>query len=199
MFGEEKMKERFQEYLKASNDLIHRIMNNSEIFEKVASAIMSMEHCLMGGGKIIIAGNGGSAADAQHFAAELVGRFLYNRKAFSAIALTTNTSNITAIANDFDFGEIFSRQIEALARPGDVFFGISTSGESKNIINAAIACAKRGITSIGLLGKGGGLIKDYVNIPIIIPSENTPKIQEMHITLLHFICWELEKDLRKKA
>jgi D-sedoheptulose 7-phosphate isomerase len=193
------MKERFGQYLKASNDLIHRVMNNPEIFEKVASAIMSMEHCLMGGGKIIIAGNGGSAADAQHFAAELIGRFLYNRKAFSAIALTTNTSNITAIANDFDFGEIFSRQIEALARPGDVFFGISTSGESKNIINAAIACAKRGITSIGLLGKGGGLIKDYVNIPIIIPSENTPKIQEMHITLLHFICWELEKDLRKKA
>jgi len=193
------MKERFNQYLKASNDLIHRVMNNSEIFEKVKSAIMSIEHCLIGGRKIMIAGNGGSAADAQHFATELVGRFNHSRSALSAIALNTDTSNITAIGNDFGFEKIFSRQIEALARPGDVFLGISTSGESKNIIQAAIACAKIGVNTIGLLGKGGGLVKDHVRIPIIIPSENTPKIQEMHITLLHFICWELEKDLRKKA
>jgi len=173
------------------------MMNDYEIFEKVKSAIMSIEHCLIGGGKILIAGNGGSAADAQHFAAELIGRFNHNRQALSAIALTTDTSNLTAIGNDLGFENIFSRQIEALARHGDIFLGISTSGESKNIILAAIACAKRGITSIGLLGKGGGLIKDHVDMPIIVPSENTPKIQEMHITLLHFICWELERDLGK--
>jgi len=191
------MKERFIQYLKASDDLIHRVVNDYGIFKKLESAIMGIEHCLMGGGKIIIAGNGGSAADAQHFAAELIGRFNHNRQALSAIALTTDTSNLTAIGNDLGFENIFSRQIEALARHGDVFLGISTSGESKNIILAAIACAKRGITSIGLLGKGGGLIKDHVDMPIIVPSENTPKIQEMHITLLHFICWELERDLGK--
>lgn len=189
------MKERFEQYLKASDDLIYKIVNDPKIFEKLKSAIMSIEHCLIGGGKIMIAGNGGSAADAQHFAAELVGRFNHNRQSLSAIALTTDTSNITAIGNDFGFDYIFSRQIEGLARSGDVFLGISTSGESKNIIQAAIACTKRGIKTIGLLGKGGGLVKDYVDIPIIVPSENTPKIQEMHITLLHFICWELERTL----
>jgi len=193
------MKERFIQYLKTSDDLIHRVMNDYGIFKKLESAIIGIERCLLGGGKIIIAGNGGSAADAQHFAAELVGRFNHNRQALSAIALTTDTSNLTAIGNDSGFEYIFSRQIEALARHGDIFLGISTSGESKNIILAAIACAKRGITSIGLLGNGGGLIKDHVDMPIIVPSENTPKIQEMHITLLHFICWELERDLRKKA
>jgi D-sedoheptulose 7-phosphate isomerase len=193
------MKERFIQYLKTSDDLIHRVVNDYGIFKKLESAIIGIERCLLGGGKIIIAGNGGSAADAQHFAAELVGRFNHNRQALSAIALTTDTSNLTAIGNDSGFEYIFSRQIEALARHGDIFLGISTSGESKNIILAAIACAKRGITSIGLLGNGGGLIKDHVDMPIIVPSENTPKIQEMHITLLHFICWELERDLRKKA
>jgi D-sedoheptulose 7-phosphate isomerase len=193
------MKERFIQYLKASDDLIHRVVNDYGIFEKAKSAIMSIEHCLRGGGKVVIAGNGGSAADAQHFAAELISRFSHNRIALPAIALTTDTSIITAVGNDFGFEHIFSRQIEGLARPGDVFLGISTSGNSKNIIQAVIACAKRGITTIGLLGNNGGLAKDYFHIPIIVPSDNTPKIQEMHITLLHFICWELERDLRTQV
>lgn len=189
------MKERFIQYLKVSDDLIHRMVNDYGIFKKLESTVMQIDHCLRGGGKILVAGNGGSAADAQHFAAELIGRFSHNRVALPAIALTTDTSIITAVGNDFGFEHIFSRQIEGMARPGDVFLGISTSGNSKNIIQAVIACAKRGITTIGLLGQGGGLIKDYVHIPIIVPSENTPKIQEMHITLLHFICWELEREI----
>ncbi len=192
------MKERFVEYFKASQRLIDRIINDSLIYEKLVSVIATSERCLMGGGKIMTAGNGGSAADAQHFAAELVVRFIRNRRALAAIALGTNISNATAVSNDFNFKEIFSREIEALARPGDVFFGISTSGKSQNIVDAAIACAKRGVTTIGLLGGYGGILKDIVDIPIIIPSESTAKIQEMHITIIHFICWELERSLSKE-
>lgn len=192
------MQERFQEYFKSSQRLIDKIINDSLIYKRLVSAVAAIERCLMGGGKVVVAGNGGSAADAQHFAAELVGRFLHNRQALSAIALTTDTSNITAIGNDFGFEHIFSRQVEALARPGDVFLGISTSGNSQNIVNAVAACMKRGITTIGLLGGYGGVLKDMVDIPLIVPHEKTPKIQEMHITMIHFICWELERSLSKE-
>ena len=134
---------------------------------------------------LFIAGNGGSAADAQHFAAELVGRFQVNRRALPCIALTTDTSNLTAIGNDFGFREVFARQIEALGRTGDVFIGISTSGNSENIIIAAEEAKRQGLTTIGLLGRDGGKLANMVDHAVIVPHEVTARIQEAHIFILH--------------
>jgi len=144
----------------------------------------------------MVAGNGGSAADAQHFAAELVGRFRLNRMGLPAIALSTDTSIITAVSNDYNFNEIFSRQIEALGKQGDVFVGISTSGNSENVVRAVQECTKIGITTICLLGNDGGKLKGLADISLIIPSSITSKIQEMHIILLHLICGEVEKNMQ---
>lgn len=140
------------------------------------------------GGKIFIAGNGGSAADAQHIAAELVSRFYKERKALAAESLTVNTSNITAIANDYDFSEIFSRQLEANGRKGDIFWGISTSGNSKNIISAVIKAKELGMRIIGFTGKDGGEMANMCDFIIKIPSKDTPRIQENHILIAHIIC-----------
>lgn len=136
--------------------------------------------------KILIAGNGGSAADAQHFAAELVGRFQVNRRALPCIALTTDTSNLTAIGNDFGFREVFARQVEALGRAGDVFIGISTSGNSENIIAAVEEAKQQNMTTIGLLGRDGGKLADMVHHAVIVPHDVTARIQEAHIFILHY-------------
>ena len=143
--------------------------------------------------KILIAGNGGSAADAQHFATELVGKFAAKRKGLPAIALTTNSSNLTAIPNDFGGDELFKRQLESLAKPGDVFFGISTSGNSENLIKALEWGRSNNLISIGLLGKGGGKMKDYSDISIIVPSDNTQNIQESHIMIIHILCQMIDE------
>ena len=147
---------------------------------------------LEAGGKIIFIGNGGSAADAQHLAAELVGRFKKNRGALAAIALTTDTSILTAVGNDFGFDQIFSRQIEALAKKEDLLVGISTSGESKNIIQAIEKAKVRGLKSVGFLGKDGGNIKGLADVDLTICLDNTPSIQEMHILAGHAICGIVE-------
>lgn len=140
------------------------------------------------GGKILIAGNGGSAADSQHFAAELVGRFMKERKALPAIALTTDSSVLTCMGNDYGFDDIFDRQVEALGKENDVFFGISTSGNSKNIIKAVLKAKEKGLTTIGLLGKDGGKLKDICDYNITIPYKETARIQEHHIMTIHLIC-----------
>lgn len=145
------------------------------------------------GGKILLMGNGGSAADAQHIAAELVGRYLLERNAIPAIALSTDTSIITAIGNDYGYNIIFERQIEALGRENDIVFGISTSGNSENIYRAFIAAEKRNIKTIGLLGKDGGKIGKVCDMPLIVPSEQTPRVQEIHIAIGHIICEEIER------
>ncbi len=147
------------------------------------------------GNKLLIMGNGGSAADAQHFAGELVSRFRMERPGLPAIALSTDTSIITAIGNDYGFERIFSRQIEALATPGDAVIGISTSGNSPNIRKALEAAQQAGCTTIGLLGKDGGNIKDLCDIPLIIPSNDTPRIQEAHIAIIHILCDLIEQGL----
>ena len=144
------------------------------------------------GGKILIFGNGGSAADAQHIAAELVGRYKMERKGLSAIALTTDSSSLTAIANDFGYEHVFDRQIEALANTEDVVIGISTSGNSKNVINAIQLAKKIGCKSIGLTGKSGGYMSKICNINLIIPAQETARIQEMHILVGHIICHLIE-------
>jgi D-sedoheptulose 7-phosphate isomerase len=140
------------------------------------------------GNKVLIAGNGGSAADAQHIAAELTGRFVKERKPLPGIALTTDTSAITAIANDYGYDFVFSRQLEALAQPGDLFIGISTSGNSQGIINAFQAAQKLNCKTIGLSGKDGGKMKGICDVNIVVPSNTTARIQEMHILIGHILC-----------
>jgi D-sedoheptulose 7-phosphate isomerase len=144
------------------------------------------------GNKLLICGNGGSAADSQHFAAEVVGRFEKERKGFSAIALTTDTSALTAIGNDYGFDKVFSRQVEALGQKGDILIGISTSGNSNNVIEAVKVAKGLGIFTVGLLGKDGGQLKDLVDKAFIARSNNTARIQEVHITFIHAICRVLD-------
>ena len=143
---------------------------------------------LKSGQKILVAGNGGSAADAQHFAAELAGKFVYERKGLPAIALTANSSIVTAIGNDFGYEHIFSRQVEGFGRQGDVFIGISTSGNSQNLIQAMQSAKNIGITTVGLIGKDGGSMKHHCDLKLIVPSANTQHIQEAHIMIIHELC-----------
>ena len=148
------------------------------------------------GGKILIFGNGGSAADAQHIAAELVGRYKLERKGLSAIALSTDTSALTAIANDYGYEHVFDRQIEALANPEDVAVGISTSGNSSNVINALQLAKNIGCKSIGLSGKYGGDMNKLCDVNLVIPAKDTARIQEMHILVGHIICHLIELEFR---
>lgn len=140
------------------------------------------------GKKILIAGNGGSAADAQHFAAELSGRFLIEREGLPALALTTNTSVLSAIGNDFSYDQVFSRQLRALSQRGDVFVGITTSGNSKNILEALKVGKERGIVMVGLLGRDGGMAASLCDASLIVPSQSTQYIQNAHITVIHLWC-----------
>ncbi|MFQ5582549.1 MAG: SIS domain-containing protein [Mariprofundaceae bacterium] len=165
--------------------------------EPLLSAAEKMVACLQGGGKVLACGNGGSAADAQHFAGELVNRFEMNRPGLAAIAMTHDASVITSIANDLAFDEIFSRQVEALGRPGDLLLAISTSGTSANIIAAADAAETVGMHTIALTGRDGGLLGRHNNVcvHINIPHDSTPRIQEMHITCLHLICTLVDENM----
>ena len=161
----------------------------------VAAAVTALEEAFAKGNKLLVMGNGGSAADAQHFAAEIIGRFKLERPALPAIALTTDSSILTAIGNDYGFDAVFSRQVEGLAAHGDVVFGISTSGNSPNVKAALETAQAKGCTTIALLGRDGGSIKELADIPLIVPSFDTPRIQEGHITIIHIICDLLEKRL----
>ena len=166
-----------------------------QLTPQIARCAEILVAALADGRKILIAGNGGSAADAQHFAAELVGRFLKERRALPAIALTTDSSIMTAIANDYGFERIFARQVEALASAGDVVFGISTSGNSANILAALAAARQRGCTTIALLGHDGGAIASRVDLPLIVGCTETPHIQELHVTIINLLCKLIEVQL----
>ncbi len=154
---------------------------------------------LRAGGKILVCGNGGSAADAQHLAAELVGRFGHTRRGLPAIALTTDSSALTSIGNDFGFDAVFARQVEALARPGDVLIGISTSGNSRNVIEAIQAASALGVTTLGLLGGAGGALKTMLDYALIAPSSETPRIQECHILIAHIWCAMIDEAFKDAA
>ncbi len=167
----------------------------SEMTSQIASLAERLIETFKIGNKLLIMGNGGSAADAQHFAAEIVSRFRIERPALPAIALSTDTSIITAIGNDYGFDRIFSRQIEALAAPGDAVIGISTSGNSPNIQKGLEVARQAGCSTIGLLGKDGGTIKAVCDISLIIPSNDTPRVQEGHITVIHILCDLIELGL----
>lgn len=147
------------------------------------------------GGKVVLFGNGGSAADAQHIACELVGRFVLKRQAFPAIALTTNTSTLTALANDYGYETVFSRQVEAVVNERDVVIGISTSGDSPNVVEAIKTAKTKGAKTVGLTGGKGGKLAEVADLVLIVPSDSTPRIQEAHITIGHIVCELVEKEL----
>lgn len=165
---------------------------------QIEKSIHIIVNCILKGNKVILFGNGGSAADAQHIAAELIGRFQINRPSYPAIALTTDSSIITSLSNDYSFDIIFSRQCESLVQQGDVVIGISTSGNSINVKKGLYTAKKKGAITIGLLGSKGGTIKKIVDIPIVINSSSTPRIQEAHRTIYHIICEVVEKNLAKE-
>jgi D-sedoheptulose 7-phosphate isomerase len=160
-----------------------------------AEAAGAMIAALRSGGRVLACGNGGSAADAQHFAAELVGRFERERAALGAIALTTDTSVVTAVANDYDFSRVFARQVEALGRPGDVLLGISTSGGSANVVAAFAAAKAGGMTTVALTGRDGGAVGAAADIHVNVPAASTARVQEVHRTLLHAVCALIEREL----
>lgn len=182
------MREIIREAMEAGIDLRRACLNSLE--EPLLKAAETMVACLENGGKILVCGNGGSAADAQHFAGELVNRFEVNRPGLAAVAMTHDASVITSIANDFSFDDIFSRQVEALGREGDLLLAISTSGNSANVINAATAAERAGMKTVALTGYDGGLLGKHSNVAVHlnIAHSSTPRVQEMHITLLHIIC-----------
>ena len=183
------IKKQLQDH-RALIDLLEREM--APLIAEMSSMISA---ALTNGNKLLVMGNGGSAADSQHFVAEIVGRFKMERKALPAVALSTDTSILTAIGNDYGFESIFSRQVEALAAHGDIVVGLSTSGNSPNVLKALNAARQRGSRTIGLLGKDGGSIKAVCDLALVMPSTDTPRIQEGHITVIHIVCDLVEKAL----
>ena len=165
----------------------------------IGEAADAIVRSLRGGGKLLVFGNGGSAADAQHVAAELVGRFSRERAGLAAVALTTDTSVLTSVSNDYGFERVFARQIEALGRPGDVALGISTSGQSPNVVVALQAGRARGLRTIALTGRDGGVVGRAAEVHINAPSPSTPRIQEAHRTLLHVMCELVERAMTEPA
>src|SRR6185369_13668687 len=178
----------------ADHRAVIQLMENS-LTGTVSDMVEAIIKALASGKKLLIMGNGGSAADAQHFAAEIIGRFKLERPALPAIALTTDSSILTAIGNDYGFDHVFTRQVEGLATSGDVVIGISTSGNSPNVLAALVKAKELGCGTMALLGRDGGSIKGSVDIPAIIPSHDTPRIQEGHITIIHIVCDLVERQL----
>jgi len=176
--------------------LLKKIVSDEKIKNTIKEVGQFLIKVIKGSGTIFVMGNGGSAADSQHFVAELVGKFSSLREPVKAIALTTNTSNLTAISNDMGFEKCFLRQIQAFVSSNDVVIGISTSGNSTNIINAFEYLKKNNIATIALLGKSGGKIKNLADFAIVIPSNATPRIQEMHITVLHIIAKIIDEAIK---
>ena len=184
--------ERVKNLLNISADLKKTVADT--LSSEILDAANKIKDCLDAGGKLLLMGNGGSAGDAQHIAAELVGRFKKERKAMPALALTVDTSSLTALGNDYGFDTVFERQMEAHVRENDAVIGISTSGNSENVVRAIKKANSVGAFTIGFLGNDGGKLKDVVNLPIIIPSNDTARIQEVHITIGHIICEIIEED-----
>lgn len=169
-----------------------KVLEDAALLDGIVQIALLVEQALRAGNKLMLAGNGGSAADAQHIAAEFVSRFEFDRPGLPSIALTTDTSMLTAIGNDYGYEHVFSRQVQANGRGGDVFIGISTSGNSKNVIQAVDACKAMGITTVALCGAGGKL-RELCDYALPVPSTHTPRIQENHILIGHAICALVEE------
>lgn len=191
------MEQQIIELLNESINLKQKFVKDKQQINTISKVVSEIISCYRRGNKLIIFGNGGSAADAQHMVAELVGRYKKERKALNAISLTTNTSTITALGNDYGYEIVFSRQLEACATKGDVVVGISTSGKSPNVIKAIEVAKQLGCVTVGLTGGDGGKLKTLVDYCICIPSNDTPRIQELHITVIHIICDLVEREIFK--
>jgi len=187
------MRERIKDILLESIQVKEEILRNH--IGQIAEVAQLMIDCLKKDGKVIVFGNGGSASDSQHIAAELVGRFKKDRSALAAIALTTNTSILTSLANDYGYDVVFSRQIEALGKKNDVVLGISTSGKAKNVALGIKQAKKMGIKTVALSGGDGGDIVKIADVSLVVPSKITARIQEAHITIAHIICEMIEQEL----
>jgi len=186
---------RVSELIQASITAKQSMLSNPDVVSTVAKVSEILVTVLKQGNKALLFGNGGSAAAAQHIAAELVGRFAFDRPALPALALSVNSSCVTAIGNDYGFDRVFSRQLEALARPGDIAIGISTSGNSSNIIHAMSAARKMGLLTVALTGSTGGNLRNSVDHCIRVPSNETPRIQECHILVGHIISELVEREI----
>ncbi|MDU1889059.1 MAG: D-sedoheptulose 7-phosphate isomerase [Dysgonomonas sp.] len=182
-------------HIQDSIDVKSKILTNKVLLDEIQNAANIVTDAYRNGFKTLIAGNGGSAADAQHIAGEFVSRFYFDRPGIPSIALTTDTSILTAIGNDYGFNQLFRRQVQAQGAPGDIFIGFTTSGNSENIVNALHGCKEKGIKSIILTGENGGKVANLCDICIKIPSKETPRIQESHILIGHIICCIVEEEL----
>jgi D-sedoheptulose 7-phosphate isomerase len=181
------------DYLKGEHAAHVAMFNALEpLFPLISDVGIAMQNCIKNGGKILLMGNGGSAADSQHIAAEIVGRYKKERKGLAAIALTTDTSILTSVGNDYGYDYIFARQIEGLCRPEDMVIGITTSGNSKNVVSAIEAANEIGATTVGLTGGSGGKLTALCNYNIVVPADVTARIQEAHIFIGHCLCEILE-------
>lgn len=187
--------------------MLAEIQEKEEVLQKIRTtgyldlvneAGMRLAQIIKQGNKVLLAGNGGSAADAQHFAGEIVGRFLMERNAIPALSLCVDPSVMTCIGNDYGYEEVFARQVQGLGKEGDAFIGISTSGNSENIIRAITEARKKNMFVVGFLGKDGGKIKDLCDVALVVPSNSTPRIQEIHTFTVHLLCEMIEKEVFKK-
>ena len=189
------MRERITGIIKASIDTKQQVLEDELLLQTINSCIHKIVLAFKNGNKVLFCGNGGSAADAQHLAAEFSGRFYTDRKALPAEALHCNTSYLTAVANDYSFDVIYSRLIDGIGEPGDILIGLSTSGNSKNIVNAFESAKEKGMTTIGFTGMTGGQLKAVSDYIINVPSTDTPRIQEAHILIGHIICQLVEEKI----
>jgi D-sedoheptulose 7-phosphate isomerase len=187
------MKNTITDIIQASIDVKKLLLADATILNTIATSVEIITAAFKNGNKVLFCGNGGSAADAQHLAAEFSGRFYTDRHALPAEALHVNTSYLTAVANDYSFDVVYSRMITGIGKKGDVLIGLSTSGNSNNIINAMEAAKKKGMTTIGFTGSSGGKMKDACELLLNVPSTDTPRIQESHILVGHIICELVEK------
>ena len=187
--------ERVLESIRQSIRIKEKILSDPEMLHEIDAVAATCSQALCDGHKIMFCGNGGSAADAQHLAAELSGRFYYDRKPLAAEALTVNTSFLTAVSNDYSFEEVYARLVEGSGIPGDVLIGLSTSGNSENILRAFLAAHSKKIITVGLTGESGGKLAALSDFIVRVPSADTPRIQEAHILIGHIICELIEKNL----
>lgn len=188
---EEVVRKRIEESIEIKKELL----SNYDLLDCIFRMAEKMSDAISKGGKIVVCGNGGSASDALHFAGEIVGRFQKERTAWPAVVLNADVATMTAIGNDYGFDDIFARQAEAHIRPGDVFVGISTSGNSENVLRAALVAKKQGAKTMALLGKDGGKIRTVVEYPIVVPCDITARVQECHIMIIHILCELIENKL----
>ena len=187
------MKEKIYHLIEQKKQILDRMLSEG-YFDTAAQVSSAIADCILAGNKIILAGNGGSAADAQHFAGEFVGRVLMERRALPAVSLCTDPSVMTCIGNDYGFDAVFERQLSGIGKKGDLFIAISTSGNSANLCRAAEQAGRMGIQTIGLLGKDGGRLAGMCDYALVVPAEETPRIQEMHTFTVHLLCGEAETE-----